>query len=68
MADDPTRGLYEKYSIARTDGKPVGPCIVLELDDPNSLPAIATFADTVEAAGYGLLAGDLRRLVAQRVR
>ncbi len=61
--DDPTRGLYGKYRVARVDGKGIGRCIVLELDDPNSWPALLQWADTVEDRGFGPLATDVRKWV-----
>jgi hypothetical protein len=63
MADSTERGLYEKYRVKRTDGQDVGPCIVMEVKDPNTWPALLTWADTVEAAGYGPLAEDTRAMV-----
>lgn len=60
MADDPTRGLYGKYQVERTDGKPMGRCIVLELDDPNAWDALETWAGTVGRAGYRSLALDVQ--------
>ena len=65
MADQ-TRGLYGKYEVQRRDGKPIkgGRCIVLEVGDPNTWDALLTWADTVEAAGFGPLADDTRTLVA----
>lgn len=65
VADTTERGLYEKYRVERTDGKGVGRCIVLELDDRNSWPALLTWAETVEAEGYVALAADVRAWVLQ---
>jgi len=58
-------GLYEKYEVRRRDGRPLkgGMCIVLELGDPNAWPALRTWANTVEADGYGDLAADVRAAV-----
>lgn len=64
MADNPERGLYEKYRVQRTDGQEVGPCIVMEVRDPNTWTALLVWADTVEAAGYAALAADTRAMVA----
>lgn len=61
---DRTAGLQARYRVERTDGKPVGKCIVLEVDDPNSWPAIAAWAVSVAADGYGALAQDVRALLA----
>lgn len=65
MTDDKKRGLYGKYYVERVDGKPIkgGECIVLEVGDPNTHPAILAFADSVESDGYSALADDLRSLV-----
>jgi len=54
-------GLKHKYNVERTDGKSLGSCIVLEIDDPNAWPALRVWADTVEADGYEKLAEDVRR-------
>lgn len=56
-------GLYKKYSVTRTDGRAVGRCIVLELEDRRTWPALLTWADTVEAEGDVRLATDVRRWV-----
>lgn len=65
---DRTTGLIEKYRVERTDGKPMGPCIVLELDDRNAWPALLTWAETVENDGYVALAADVRKAVLARQR
>lgn len=65
MADIKERGLYGKYRVERVDGKDIGRCIVLELDDPNAWPALLTWADTVEADGYEALAADVRQWVTE---
>lgn len=66
VADDKSRGLYEKYRVERTDGKTVGPCIVLELDDPNSWEALILWCNTVRRAGYEELGLDVMQQVATR--
>ena len=67
---DRTRGLYEKFTVRRTDGsdepglKHDG-CDYFVLDlvhDPLALAALAAYADAAEADGYGLLAADLRAM------
>lgn len=62
-----SKGLYRKYRVERRDGKPLkgGQAIVLEVGDPKAWAAIATFAESVEAAGNPKLAADLRRLLAE---
>jgi hypothetical protein len=62
--DDTTKGLYGKYRVERFDGKGIGRCIVLELDDPNTWPALKVWADTVEDRGFGPLAADVRKWIA----
>lgn len=57
------RGLYQKYIITRTDGKPVDAAIVLELKDANTWSALREYARTVRRAGYVLLADDIERVV-----
>lgn len=57
------QGLYRKYQVTRTDGVGVGRCIVLELDDERTWPALLTWANTVEADGNIQLATDVRRWV-----
>lgn len=65
---DRTAGLEHRYNVERIDGKPVGPGIFLEYDDPNSLPALAVWADTVEADGFAQLASDVRAKVQEADR
>jgi hypothetical protein len=61
--DDRSRGIYQKYRVERTDGKPLGPCVVLELKDPYARTGILAWAAMVGAAGYDQLAADARRWV-----
>lgn len=57
---DTERGLYQKYVVDRTDGKPIEHgCIVLEWDDPNARKGIKAFSEAVRADGYDALADDL---------
>lgn len=63
MSDDLERGIYDKYRVERTDGRGVGRCVVLELDDPNTWDALLTWANSVEAEGYVALATDVRKWV-----
>lgn len=60
---DRNRGLIGKYHVSRVDGKPVGDCIVLPLEDPNSWDALMTWANVVEWDGYKELANDVRMKV-----
>jgi ribosomal protein L37AE/L43A len=62
---DRNKGMYAKYRVKRLDGKEMDSCIVLELTDPNSWPALRTWADTVEADGYVPLAAEMRAKVDQ---
>lgn len=64
MPDDKDRGLYDKYIVERTDGKTLGPCVVLELDDPNSWEALTLWSNTVRKAGYEELGLDVLQLIA----
>jgi hypothetical protein len=59
------RGLHQKYRVERLDGKHVGRCIVLELDDSNTWDALLIYANTVESNGNVALATDVRRWVIQ---
>lgn len=63
MPDDKNRGLYNKYKVEREDGQPVGQCIVLELDDLKTHPAVVALAGSVLAHGYQELSDDLMALV-----
>jgi len=57
---DKEKGLYDKYIVQRTDGKPIkGGCIVLEFDDENAWAALNQYAFTVQDAGYEKLADDI---------
>lgn len=58
--DKKSQGIFHIYNIERVDGRPMGDCIVLEFDDPNSAPALLTWADTVEEAGFSKLAENVR--------
>lgn len=50
---DKERGLYNKYNVSRTDGKPITGCaIVLEVGDPIARPAILRWAEEMRRAGY----------------
>lgn len=57
---DKSAGLIDKYHVERTDGKPVIWAFVLEDTDPLAIPALLTYADMAEGAGYLDLASDLR--------
>ena len=66
---DKSLGLYEKYTVRRTDGtdepgqKHSG-CQYFVLDlahDPHAVPALRAYADSCEADGYHALASDVRR-------
>lgn len=69
--DDRDRGLYEKFIVARTDGRDQpgekhDGCehFVLDLDhDPHALPAIAAYAESCLRDGYEALAEDLIRKI-----
>ncbi len=65
---DREMGLFGKYRVERVDGKSIDRCIVLELHDPNSWPALRVWADTVEADGYTALAHDVRDWIQQASR
>ena len=65
MSADREKGLYGKYRVTRTDGKPLkGGCIVLEWGDPNARKGIAAFARAVRNDGYHALANDLEARLA----
>lgn len=59
MTDDKNRGLYNKYIVDRVDGKEVGRCFVLELDDPLTWLALKQWAGDLWVAGYENLANDI---------
>ena len=61
MSDSKTRGLYDRYSVERRDGRPVTWCFVLEDTDPLIGPALVAYAATAYAAGYERLCRDLVR-------
>lgn len=64
LAQKRTEGLHEKYVVARTDGKCVNWCFVLEDKDPLAIPALEAYMEAAREAGYRALAEDLRRKVA----
>lgn len=57
---DNQRGLYPKYVVERTDGRPIEWCFVLELDDPKAGAALMAYADMCESADNLELATELR--------
>lgn len=67
---DRTRGLYEKYTVLRTDesdqpGRRHHGCELFVLDvthDPHAVPALRAYAKSCRLDGYELLANDLQRL------
>ena len=66
MADD-VDVLYEKYRVERTDGRHVGPCFVLEVDDPKTWTALLTWAETLDQEGRKELAAQIRKTVLIRM-
>lgn len=70
--DDKTRGLYNKFTVTRTDGTSArgqkhDGCQYLVLDvthDPFAKAALEAYADAC-AEDYPLLSEDVRRLVDQ---
>ncbi len=74
MSRDEERGLYEKYTVTRTDGSSASGekhehCYYFVLDtdhDPHAKPALLAYADSCEQQ-YPELARDLRGL-ARRMR
>lgn len=61
--EDKDRGLYHKYRVERTDGKPVGFCLVLELEDQGTWQAMRQYAATVRQQGFVALASDIDSIV-----
>lgn len=54
------QGLYKKYHVARGDGKPLGPCFVMEpVRDPYALVALRAYADAIEST-HPQLAAEMR--------
>lgn len=64
-AAGPNERLYQKYAVSRMDRQEIGVhgCIVLEIDDAKSHPALLVWAATMEATGRPYLADDVRKLV-----
>lgn len=62
MSSDKER-LYAKYSVARTDGKPLkgGGAIVLEFGDPLARVPLRVWVRELRAAGRTTLADDIER-------
>lgn len=57
---DTKRGLYGKYRVEKSNGKPTGPVFVLAYaTDPHARVALAAYADSCET-DYPQLAADLR--------
>ncbi len=55
---DKQRGMYPKYRVEKLNGKPVGPCFVLEFKDPHARAAIRAYAESCQDE-YPQLAADL---------
>lgn len=62
--DDRERGLYGKYNVTRTDGRPMGRCFVLAEGDPYAPLALKLYAKQCEDT-YPLLARDLAEMAEQ---
>ncbi len=64
---DKQRGLYGKYHVERTDGKPIdGPTFTLELwRDPLARYAYHAYIVAADDAGYHELAKDMRATLAE---
>jgi hypothetical protein len=53
-------GLFQKYKVKRTDGKPISDgCIVLEWKSKSSRAGIRAFSEAVRKDGYEKLADEL---------
>lgn len=61
MDPDTQRGLYNKYTVTKNNGNPVGQCFVLEEHDRFAPRALLAYALACEEH-YPLLAADLREL------
>lgn len=61
---DKERGLFHKYNVTRTDGKPVNWAFVLEDKDPLAIPALQAYESAARQKGYIALAEDLRLQIA----
>ncbi|SKO35750.1 Uncharacterised protein [Mycobacteroides abscessus subsp. abscessus] len=60
---NPGRGLYEKYRVERTDGKPMGKAFVLNYTtDPHARAALAAYAESCQQ-DYPALSTDLRAIL-----
>lgn len=59
---DTERGLYGKYRVERTDGKPVRECFVLEAHDRHAIAALHAYAESC-ADEYPRLSTDLVAMV-----
>lgn len=60
---DKQKGFYAKYNVERTDGKPVGACMVLEFKDRRARVALNVFREEVKKEGYNALADDIKKLL-----
>jgi hypothetical protein len=67
MAEDKERGLYEKFTVSRTDGQSApgqkhDGCEYFVLDlshDPHAIPALLAYAKSCGKDGYKELAVDI---------
>lgn len=58
---DKVRGLYPKYEVRKLNGKPVGPCFVLEASDPHAPAALRAYAMSCSDE-YAPLSRDLQNM------
>lgn len=59
MREMSKQGIYEKYRVERTDGKPIEWCFVLEIGDPAARVAMIYYACMVKGGERDKLAQDL---------
>lgn len=57
--EEKRRGLYQKYIVRRTDGKPVGEGVFLQFNDPQARQAIKVWAETMHYKGFYELHDDV---------
>lgn len=58
---DAERGLYGKYHVEKTNGRPVAECFVLEAHDRHAIAALRAYAESC-AKDYPSLATDLETM------
>ena len=59
------KGLFDKYNVTRTDGRPIKACIVLEFTDKHARNSIVHWANHMFDNGYHELFKDVMKKITE---